>query len=979
MVERLVPAIIPLTARLLISIQDYRDKPALSGGTCYFGPLQWPSLGLFYLPFTQRSLNTLVVEETAHRGRPHSDTMPSPHPLRQTQTIDYSSSLSNPARQLSNASTGSSIYSIYSNPFPPTRTSTVSSTTSSCQNYGGLGHKRGISEATGMSAANWADGSSRRNETSPSGGSKIMRTSLRPLPQPPSDSELNRRSHTPCRGSDLSSEYGKCLMDGGSNSPSSIVEKGDVRPQSMVLSRSDSIKRALPSAHRSEMRGQPYHLTHSPTIVTAPELEKLQKSSTSHLRTLSRLTENGSSTDFSLNAPAEEVTGLQGRRRLQKTGSVRANRGSGMKNKSVGYDWSDRNWMDKQRQFLQAYEYLCHIGEAKEWIEDIIQKPIPPIVQLEEALRDGVTLAEIVQALQPEAHIRIFRHPKLQFRHSDNIAIFFRYLAQMELPELFRFELIDLYEKKNIPKVIYCIHALSWLLYRKGIVQFRIGNLVGQLEFEHHELEEMQRGLDRAGISMPSFTGMGATFGAEPEPTPEPEPVESEEERIERELAGCESSIVDLQSQLRGAILRSKLGAVMQELWDAEEMLIDLQARIRGDWARQIAGYRLSMKRFAINLQSASRGFLLRKQRNARQQILKRQEKDIVVLQSLVRAWKSRDALQTLHIKARKEEHGLKTLQAAIRGHLQRTRGEFQAQQTQKAEGAVKNLQAMSRGYVLRSRISKDRQLLDQKSQLINDLQTFVRGNMARQHLAKLSQALVASSNSSSALQAITRGFLTRRDLRKTLQQLVEAGDAIRELQGFSRGWRLRRQIKLTKASLLIASTMLTELQAYIRGVLLRKSYHSDLNALHLENASITALQACARGCISRQKHEVFLSALQSHTPEIIELQALARAMLLRVDVGDLLSRLDESEPAVVEIQSAVRGSLLRARYKEKQQYFRENMEKVIKVQSFIRGRLQGEAYKSLTTGKNPPVGTIKGFVHLLNDSDFDFDEEIGK
>jgi Ras GTPase-activating-like protein IQGAP2/3 len=28
-------------------------------------------------------------------------------------------------------------------------------------------------------------------------------------------------------------------------------------------------------------------------------------------------------------------------------------------------------------------------------------------------------------------------------------------------------------------------------------------------------------------------------------------------------------------------------------------------------------------------------------------------------------------------------------------------------------------------------------------------------------------------------------------------------------------------------------------------------------------------------------------------------------------------------------------------------------------------------------SGKNPPVGTVKNFVHLLNDSDFDFDEEI--
>lgn len=27
---------------------------------------------------------------------------------------------------------------------------------------------------------------------------------------------------------------------------------------------------------------------------------------------------------------------------------------------------NSRNWMDQQRKNLQAYEYLCHIGEAKE-------------------------------------------------------------------------------------------------------------------------------------------------------------------------------------------------------------------------------------------------------------------------------------------------------------------------------------------------------------------------------------------------------------------------------------------------------------------------------------------------------------------------------------------------------------------------------------------------------------------------------------
>lgn len=29
---------------------------------------------------------------------------------------------------------------------------------------------------------------------------------------------------------------------------------------------------------------------------------------------------------------------------------------------------ASKNWMDKQRKNIQAYEYLCHIGEAKEYV-----------------------------------------------------------------------------------------------------------------------------------------------------------------------------------------------------------------------------------------------------------------------------------------------------------------------------------------------------------------------------------------------------------------------------------------------------------------------------------------------------------------------------------------------------------------------------------------------------------------------------------
>ena len=698
----------------------------------------------------------------------------------------------------------------------------------------------------------------------------------------------------------------------------------------------------------------------------------MEKSSTKHLRTLSKFTQDGSTDSFSINSPAQAVVGLAGRRRLQRTDPVKGEGNVALANgKSLG--WSDRNWMDKQRQFLQAYEYLCHIGEAKEWIEDIIQQPIPPIVELEEALRDGVTLAEIVQTLNPTRPLRIFRNPKLQYRHSDNIAIFFQFLADVELPDLFRFELIDLYEKKNIPKVIYCIHALSWLLYRKGIVDFRIGNLIGQLEFEHHELEAMQKGLDKAGVSMPSFSGMGANFGAEPEP----EPVETEEERVARELGENEMTIVDFQSQMRGALARLRLGSNMQSLWDNENLLVELQSRIRGDWARQIVLYRLEMKRFAVNLQSSCRGFLVRSRQQNREQWWKTRENEVILLQNLIRAKEARDQVGILKGSLQREKKGISNFQAAIRGALQRKRVDDQAQETKGNEQTVQQLQAILRGSLLRQGIKDDLGLLESQSKMVVRLQSHLRGTLERRQQARLQGVLMVNEEVWIDLQAASRGLICRYYQAQLIRQLGDFRQSIGQIQAFARGCEVRREVVATKEALEATTSSIVRSQAAIRGMQSRSRRANLVNTLKSYSNQFVQLQAFFRGQSLRQEKDLLRTRLLSNARSIVALQGLSRAMILRNDIGALLCAIEVEEDAIVEIQAHALGMLVRRQFLEKQRFFKQNMEKVVKIQSFIRGRQQGEAYKSLTSGKNPPVGTIKGFVHLLNDSDFDFDEEV--
>lgn len=630
--------------------------------------------------------------------------------------------------------------------------------------------------------------------------------------------------------------------------------------------------------------------------------------------------------------------------------------------------------MDKQRQFLQAYEYLCHIGEAKEWIEDIIQRQIPPIVELEEALRNGVTLAEVVEALEPNRRYRIFRNDRLQARHWENVHTFFKYLDQVEMPDLFRFELIDLYERKNIPKVIYCIHALSWLLFRKGIVDFRIGNLVGQLEFEHHELEATQKGLDRLGISMPSFGTMGADFG---EPAEPPEPVETEEERIDRELAENEDSIVELQAQMRGALLRLQLADTMQTLWESEDWLVDLQSRIRGDWARQVIAYRMDMRKFAVNLQSSCRGFLVRRRMSKRDEVWKSKEKDIVKLQSMIRAIKVRRATDETRSQLAMADSPIRSIQAAMRGFLVREKAIVQREETAQNTAPTLSLQAAIRGMLARDRVATVLDALDSNVPTITMLQSAARASLARSEIGRQQSALEAFAPQFTSIQAIWRAKKAREEVQTTQEALRKHAPELQILQGHARGAAVRRDIANLLDAIAEHEDSIAILQGLARGMLARQRIAADLDALDEQNEPITRLQAHIRGQLYREKNSALLDELSSHEEEVVSLQAFARAMLLRCSVGDLLGELDTHDEEVTELQSLAKGFIVRAQFVEKKRHFNENMQKVVKIQSFVRAKLQGEAYKSLTQGKNPPVGAVKNFVHLLNDSDFDFNEEV--
>ncbi|KAF3932840.1 hypothetical protein ABW19_dt0209366 [Dactylella cylindrospora] len=708
------------------------------------------------------------------------------------------------------------------------------------------------------------------------------------------------------------------------------------------------------SRSRTSQRPSSMILTSSSGIATPADFKAMRNSAVSHLRTLSETGEQ-----IVAATAAKDVVGLHGRKAFKK---MNVNDGSST--------WSSTTWMDRQRKYLKAYEYLCHIGEAKEWIERCIEEEMPPIIQLEDYLRNGIALARVTQVFAPELVPRIFMDAKLQYRHTDNIVRFFKFIRKLEMPEVFYFELTDLYDKKNIPKVIYCIHALSYLLLRLGYTDFSINNLVGKLEFTEDELHSTQKGLDMAGVSLPSFKGMGKHFDEEPQ--------ETEEERIERELEEAEPAIVELQAFARGALLRHALGDLMDELFSYEWEVSELQAMIRGMFARSSFAYRSEMNAWAADMQSLVRGLLLRKELEAKRRALKRNSKLVAKLQAIQRGQQVRAQLARQRKDLERAAPKVTKLQAAIRGALLRSQLGTYVEDMYEAEHDVVDLQSQIKGFLVRREIADKMRKLRKEAPRVTKLQAIARGRLYRSRKASVMNKLQAKAGSWEIFQGRARGILFRRKQAELMRQLQAALPEIIRLQAAARGALMRHDNMFLHEDLYDVEEPVADLQALARGVLARRARQATVQALQVHSGKVLDLQARARGALVRGTKNFFVAELVTEsTEEVTGLQACIRAALARKAVRHTVEAVIDEEPEVVELQSLVRGALQRKAFHGKLQHYKQNMEKVIKLQSFVRAKQQGEAYRSLMSGKNPPVGTVKNFVHLLNDSDFDFDEEM--
>ncbi|KAG8440576.1 hypothetical protein GDO86_006357 [Hymenochirus boettgeri] len=179
--------------------------------------------------------------------------------------------------------------------------------------------------------------------------------------------------------------------------------------------------------------------------------------------------------------------------------------------------------MDERRHQNVAYEYLCHLEEAKRWMEACLGEDLPPTTELEEGLRNGVYLAKLGNFFSPKVVSlkKIYDREQtrynatgLHFRHTDNVIQWLNAMTEIGLPKIFYPETTDIYDRKNMPRCIYCIHALSLYLFKLGLAP-QIQDLYGKVEFTAEEINNMKSELEKYGIQMPAFGKIGGILASE--------------------------------------------------------------------------------------------------------------------------------------------------------------------------------------------------------------------------------------------------------------------------------------------------------------------------------------------------------------------------------------------------------------------------------------------------------------------------------
>uniref|UniRef100_A0A9J7Y275 IQ motif containing GTPase activating protein 1 n=1 Tax=Cyprinus carpio carpio TaxID=630221 RepID=A0A9J7Y275_CYPCA len=807
--------------------------------------------------------------------------------------------------------------------------------------------------------------------------------------------------------------------------------------------------------------------------------------------------------------------------------------------------------MDERRQQNMAYEYLCHLEEAKRWIEACLNEDLPPTTELEEGLRNGVYLAKLGNFFAPNVVSlkRIYDREQtrykatgLHFRHTDNIIQWLNAMTDKGLPKIFYPETTDIYDRKNMPRCIYCIHALSLYLFKLGLAP-QITDLYGKVAFtgesalpegtlaamrnpnamllqldasaaqqyqdtlfqaktekvassrkrigENAEAErdvydellthaEIQGNINKVNLTKALNSAEQALLSSDEDKLYDAlrspalglqsvqapnkawylkqlladreqkeqvtgEPLMKEELQSGVDAANCVCvcvSVLRAVERINAAIRKGVAEETVNELMNPDAQLpqvypsaADLYQRELASLQQQSAEGSLSHPELLVAVEMLSSVVLINEALDVgdRAAVWKQLSSSLTGLSNVEDEFAQRyiDELMRLK-KAAREEGGDYLTWNDIQACVDQVNSTIQEEHEriaaiglinealdegdlQKTMAALQNPAAkltdidpsLAQHYydiLQEARREKAHECGDPSAVLwLDEIQdAILRANKDSEDALQFSQAIQSineavdnkdSSQTLAALRSPAAGLYGvtsecaqtyQDDLFRIKEDKKKEGDNGSEWMkhwvkgGHNYFYNLKTGQGTWEepADFTPNNTQLNkeEIQTVVSGV--TNAYNRE--QLWLANESLIAkLQARCRGFLVRRGMKERLGFLKSQEPSVTCIQAHWRGFKDRKKYNDRKQYLKDHTDDAVKIQSMVRMHQARKKYRDRLQYFKDHINDVVKIQAFIRANKARDDYKTLINADDPPMAVVRKFVHLLDHSDQDFQEEL--
>uniref|UniRef100_A0A8B9PEB6 IQ motif containing GTPase activating protein 2 n=1 Tax=Apteryx owenii TaxID=8824 RepID=A0A8B9PEB6_APTOW len=622
--------------------------------------------------------------------------------------------------------------------------------------------------------------------------------------------------------------------------------------------------------------------------------------------------------------------------------------------------------MDERRRQNIAYEYLCHLEEAKRWMEVCLDEELPPTTELEEGLRNGVYLAKLAKFFAPnvvsdkkiyDVEQTRYKRSGLHFRHTDNTVQWLRAMESIGLPKIFYPETTDVYDRKNIPRMIYCIHALSLYLFKLGLAP-QIQDLLGKVDFTEEEISNMRKELEKYGIQMPSFSKIGGILASE--------------------LSVDEASLHAAVIAINEAIEKGIAEHTIVTLRNPNAMLLNVDEELAQEYQNEL----FEAKRRKESNARLKNGTISEEERDVYEELLTQAEiqGNINKINRIIAIGHINEAidqgnpektLETLLLPTAK----LQDVRPVNARHYQDVLHHAKAQKCKDSqdESAVLWLDEIQKGISDANRNIKEAEILALGTSMIN--KSLEKGD---------SQPVLMILQSKFGLRVIPECAETYFKALSEAKKLKTKDSnespwiklVMKDMCDYYYNVETEEGTCVAPEGVVPKTSWLTgqEIQSIVGQV--TADYNREQLWLANENL-IVQLQARARGFLVRKNYEERKAYLQTQEPSAVKIQAFWKGCKQRKSYADRLKVLQGNVAAIIKIQSWVKMWLTKRAYRKRLQYFKDHNEEIVKIQAFLRANKAREDYRTLIGAENPPLTVLRKFAYLLDQSDLDFQEEL--